>query len=313
MKAGPIDQPKPAHVLIVEDDAAQLEILRAGLDSAGFLVDTVGSGLDAVWRVGSGRYDAVLVDYRLPEIDGLAAARLIGDLMGQTARPVLIALTASSRHVNAREAVGGNAFDVVVDKSSDFSSIVAVIRQHLASAPDGVARRAAELGLLERGWREYDAEPSRPGGQGDDPGPARILVVEDNEGQRLLLTAVLEKRGYVTEAACNGLEATRKVREGCYDLALLDYNMPEIDGLAVAKIVHNLMDQAARPRLIALTATPARLNAADMHADIIFDDIVEKSADLYGLLCLVDRHLRASPNPIARRAAEFAPPMEPAA
>jgi len=47
------------------------------------------------------------------------------------------------------------------------------------------------------------------------------------------------------------------IRGGCFDLVLVDFQLPEFDGLAVAMMVHNLMGQAARPRMIAFTATRA--------------------------------------------------------
>jgi CheY-like chemotaxis protein len=153
-------------------------------------------------------------------------------------------------------------------------------------------------------------ESKRPGAIGDDPGPARILIIEDDQCQQTLLASVLQRQGYVVETASDGLEGVRRIRDGCYDLALIDYNLPEIDGLAVARMVHDLMADAVRPRLIALTATPARLREKEKQADIIFDDIAEKSSDLQGLIRSVDRLLKASPNPVARRAAASVHPMD---
>jgi hypothetical protein len=64
-----------------------------------------------------------------------------------------------------------------------------------------------------------------------------------------------------------------------------------------------MLQDSLRPRLIAYTAMPARLREKEKLADIIFDDIVEKSSDIQGLIRSIDRLLRTSPNPVARRAA----------
>jgi len=310
MAMAQVFQNEPMRILIVEDDDLQAQILDAILTAAGFAVDVIAGGLDAVWRVREGDYDAVIVDYRLPEIDGLATAKLLGDLMGQTGRPVLIALTATPEYVNALEAGTKSAFDVVLGKSSDVAPLLAAIRQRLAAAPDRAARRAARSSLLLDAWMDYEVERPRPGAMGDDPGPARILIVEDEPSQRRLLTALFEARGYRVDANDDGLAAVRRIREGCYDLALVDYQIPGLDGLAAGRLVRDLIRESVRPRMIALTATPARLRDQEMATLSVFDEIIEKSSDFDGLLAAVARHLKASPNPTTRRAAARTLPAE---
>jgi CheY-like chemotaxis protein len=230
--------------------------------------------------------------------------------MGQVVRPVLIALTATPEYLNARESGAKSAFDAIIGKSPDLSSLLSAITLGLASAPDRATRQDATASLVRQEWLDYDAEPCRPGVQGDDPGPPRILVIEDEECERLLLTSVIQHRGYVVETVSNGLEAVRRIRDGCYDLVLVDYNLPEVDGLAIGTLVLDLMREHVRPRLIALTATPARLHDKLMMGGSVFDEVIEKSSDLQDLVCAVDRHLRSSPNPATRRAAALTSPIE---
>ena len=109
------------------------------------------------------------------------------------------------------------------------------------------------------------------------------------------------------DTACDGLEGVRKIRRGCYDIALIDYHMPEIDGLAVANLVHDMLAEATRPQLVAFTATPDLLLAADETSGIIFDEVLSKSSDAPTLVGLVDRLLRSSPNPYTRQAALCTP------
>ena len=169
------------RVLIVEDDNLQAQILASVLTKAGFDVDTVTDGLTAVWKVREGCYDVVLIDYQLPEIDGFATARLVGDFMQGSARPVLIALTATPEQLNARESGAESAFDAVLAKSSDLSGLFSTMARCLASAPQRTTRQEAVFSLLLRNWVDYDTVPHRPGEEGNDPGPARILVIDDDE------------------------------------------------------------------------------------------------------------------------------------
>jgi len=313
MSTDPTNQDQHARILIVEDDDSQAKILESTLTAAGFVVDTIDSGLAAVWKVREGDYDAVLVDYRLPDIDGLATARLLGDLMGQAARPVLIALTAAPDDVNDRERGAQSAFDVVLGKSADVAPLLAAIAHRLEAAPHKAARQAARSSLLLQDWTEYEMAPSRPGANGDDPGPVRMLIVEDDEDQLVLLRALFEAQGYVVETTGDGLEAVRRIRRGGYDVALVDYNLPELDGLAAGRLVRNLLRNAVRPVMIALTATPDRLRDTENATLSVFDEIIAKSSDLADLVASVDRNLKSAPNAAARHAAGSTRPVVEAA
>ena len=121
------------HILIVEDDDIQQTVLRAVLETGGFEVDVVSDGPGAVIKIRDNTYDLVLLDYLLPEIDGLTIARMVRDTMGDGVRPRLIALTALPDIVIGRELVSGKAFDDVVGKSVDLPEILAIVTRHLRS------------------------------------------------------------------------------------------------------------------------------------------------------------------------------------
>lgn len=130
----------------------------------------------------------------------------------------------------------------------------------------------------------------------------RVLVVEDDSLQAAILRSALEKRGYETDGASDGLSAVTKLRQGGFDLALIDYRLPEIDGLASARLMHELLPEAERPLMIAVTADEDSLQAR-VGAHEAFDEIVTKRLDLGGLLAVVETHLRGSGAAHAARAA----------
>lgn len=294
------------RILIVEDDHLQQTVLTAALAAAGHVVETCSDGLDAVWRVREGRFDLVLMDYQLPEIDGLATARLIHDLMGETARPRLVALTAMPDDVTGRELLTDQAFDEVVAKPVNLTKLLATVTRHLKSTPDKKAREAAELDLFMKNWDEFDVAPNRPKAAHGQPATlARVLVVEDDKVQQLVLKSALEAQGYSVQAASDGLSAVRLMREEVYDLALIDYELPEIDGLATARLIGDLLSEAARPRLVALTAKPERL-LARVVPFTMFDAVVGKLEGLPAVIAAVGQQLRSSPSRVARCAVEAA-------
>jgi CheY-like chemotaxis protein len=122
--------------------------------------------------------------------------------------------------------------------------------------------------------------------------PPRVLIVEDDLLQQEALKSALEKRGYEIETASDGLTAVQKLRTGGYDLALMDYHLPEVDGL------QDFLVAEERPKLIAFTADSDDLARREA-AQSVFDAIVPKPAGLPGLLTIIDQHLRSS---VARQA-----------
>ena len=84
-------------------------------------------------------------------------------------------------------------------------------------------------------------------------GPATILIVEDNEANRLLAGAVLEREGYRVDMAGNAEEALQKLANGSPDLILMDVQMPGMDGLTLTRRLKGNARTADIP-VVALTA-----------------------------------------------------------
>ena len=293
-----------ARILVVEDDQLQQSLLKSALEGCGYEVETASDGLSAVWRIREGHYDLVLLDYNLPEMDGMAVARLINDLMGQVARPRLVALTAIPGCVLGRELLTGKVFDSVVAKSVDLPALLATITRHVRTAPSRAVRAAAEFGLLVQEWGEYENASPRPPLAQDDEVQPRVLVVEDDVLQSSIVQAALQSQGYAVDTALDGLDAVRRMRNHAYDLALIDYELPEIDGFATARLISDLVSERTRPRLVALTSMPEHLTNRTTQWHRVFDEVMGKAEGLPAILAAVNRHLRSAPDAAVRRTAE---------
>jgi CheY-like chemotaxis protein len=125
------------------------------------------------------------------------------------------------------------------------------------------------------------------------PGPVRILVVEDDDFVRSLLNAALRAEHYEVSAVNNGLDAIIELDHGHYDIALLDYRLPKIDGFVAAQLMGDLLPMVQRPRLIALTASPELLRERDLNAACGFDEIVPKTADMHDVIAAIERSVLA--------------------
>ena len=131
-RTGPI--PRAQRILVAEDNAVNQILIRAILDRMGHFCDVVADGIEAVRQVQSARYDLVLMDMQMPEMDGLAATREIRRLEAATGAPrlAIVAMTANAM-AEDRAACLAAGMDDYVAKPIDV--------QQLASAIDAAARR----------------------------------------------------------------------------------------------------------------------------------------------------------------------------
>ena len=116
------------RILVVEDDAMQRDVLAHFLNDQRFYVETAVDGLDAVQRARLGWFDVILMDCRLPEIDGIAASRLITDLTRDHGSPKIIALTAWPEMARPPADSGGSVFCAVEPKPWRPESLLRHIR-----------------------------------------------------------------------------------------------------------------------------------------------------------------------------------------
>lgn len=125
---------------------------------------------------------------------------------------------------------------------------------------------------------------------------ARILLVEDNEMNRDMLSRRLERRGHEVLIAVNGLEGVERVRAERPDLVLMDMSLPEIDGWEATRRVRAGEAGAARVPIIALTA-----HAMDGDRQRVLeagcDEYETKPVEMDRLLSKIDRLLRRSLRP----------------
>lgn len=114
----------------------------------------------------------------------------------------------------------------------------------------------------------------------------RILIVDDDESERLLQQAILERAGHEVFLASDGEEAVREYLAQGIDLVLTDLQMPEIHGLALITLLRGL---TPRPRIIAISGTGEP--QLDMAQAIGADETLSKPVDAGELLNAVERSL----------------------
>ena len=145
----------PFRLLLIEDDPISQEVIRSLLAGQGHAVEVASDGFGALEKLGANRFDAALVDYHLPEMDGFALGRLILDeRRSQGTPPVLIGLTADRNGLAARR--GSDAvFRAILPKPVDPAELFATLARVLeearpAAGPAAPAASPASAALWSR-------------------------------------------------------------------------------------------------------------------------------------------------------------------
>ena len=261
------------NVLVVDDSLANRRALSATLANRGAGVTSVASGAEALdlIRTAPHPYDAVLLDSRMPAMDGYETVRRMRS-EGLDVGKVIPMFTSDELNVRLPLLRKLGLIRHLIKPVRQAELCQAVV-QAAAATPTLLSDAAPSVTCVVAGestpLRTASDEPPL-----DDKGPAaaafgrplRVLVADDSEDNRLLIDAFLKKSGCSLDHADNGEVAVRKFTEGQYDVVLMDIQMPVLDGYrAVRQIREWERAQGGRHTpVIALTAS-------------VLDEAVDKS------------------------------------
>lgn len=278
--AGPAEAPQPdlvgIRVLVVDDNASTLAILEDALKTWGLVVHTVGSGSEALRMLqqaalGEGPYQLLLADGRMPGMSGLSVAM---EMRRSLAVPVatVMMLTADDYYSSVRHCreMGIAAYLL---KPVKLSELLTAIRQALSPV-------AAAVPLPMT-----DDKLSSP--------QLRILLAEDNLVNQRLAVRMLEKMGHLVAVAQTGKDALDALRTGKFDLALMDVQMPEMDGFAVTREIRKA--EQGRPDHLPVIAMTAHAMKGDREECLAagMDDYLAKPINREELRQVIERVMAA--------------------
>ncbi len=214
----PVEDFANLHVLVVDDNVTNLEILSHHLKAWNITHTCAESGASALQLLhgavrANNPYNMAILDYHMPEMDGLELARMINS---------------DPLYASIRMVMFSSVDDVVLQRNSQELGIDYSIAKPVRQSELYDCLNNKNVAANRSALREKNDENSL---LLQDPSLLKILVVEDNEVNQAVAIGMLKQLGYRgIHKANDGREALDKVALNCYDLILMDMQMPVMDG-----------------------------------------------------------------------------------
>ena len=200
--------------LIVDDNTTNLGILDMQLKTWGMRTTSASSAAEGLRILAELSFDVVLIDYQMPEMDGVTLAR---EIRRRTQTP-LILLSSSGELITGEDA---DLFQFQIPKPIRRSSLFNALLKIIGTAPAQPPQFAEKKTDSTMATRE----------------PLRILLVEDNPVNQMVGLLMLSRLGYKPDLALDGQQALQAVEKVQYDLILMDIQMPNMNGIDAARII----------------------------------------------------------------------------
>ncbi|HXI74594.1 MAG TPA: PAS domain S-box protein, partial [Pyrinomonadaceae bacterium] len=242
-----IDTLEDVRVLVVDDNKTNRRILAHQLNSWGMIheeVDCPTTGITLLKQAAAAGtpYDVIILDFMMPEMDGINLARLIKvDQELSSSRVVLLTSSGQRGDGVIARAAGIEAYlTKPVKQSQLFDCLITLLsKQRTDSNP---ARESADL-ITRHSMAERKKMSHK-----------RILLAEDNVVNQKVAIRQLQRLGYATDAVANGREAVTALQMISYDLVFMDCQMPEMDGYEATAEIRRLEGTSRHTPIVAMTA-----------------------------------------------------------
>ncbi len=258
------------QILIVDDNLTNLRILKLQLEHWKLKPVLAPGGMEALQLLEEGHlFDLIISDMQMPDMDGVQFSTFV-----KQKYPDLPVILLSSIGDETRKKYPG-LFNDVLTKPVKQQQLGHAILKTLCPQPLPAAPKDEPLKMLSSDFSKTY--------------PLKILVAEDNKINQLLILKILHKLGYLPALATTGNEVIEMVHKECYEVILMDVQMPETDGLQATRYIRSHCDK--QPHIIAMTAN-AMIEDREACIEAGMNDYISKPLKIENLILLLQQAAR---------------------
>ena len=254
--------------LVVDDNPVGRRVLGAMAAGLGAEVTTAPSGEAALQCLAEANFNLLLLDYHMPEMDGIQLARAVRERKDTT--PIVM--------LSSSEASSSDDVDAIALKPVMRVALGEICKRVLDQIPEGMIPQV-----------EVPAPNKAPHDNAPSERRIRILLAEDNAVNQKVATRMLNRIGCDVDVAENGQQAVAMWQQQSYQMIFMDCQMPEIDGLEATRLIRETETRAQHIPIVAMTA-----NAMEGDRDACIaagmDDYAAKPVKIAELKALVERY-----------------------
>lgn len=230
---------KGLSVLIVDDDEFICQNTCERLEGFGLKMEWTTNGWAALEMIEQAKkagreYFAVIIDYKMPDMDGVETTRMIREKVGTDLPIIMISAYDLSEQIDEAKRAGADGF---ITKPLFCSRLIYKLKQFA----DGNYEKVMDQPMIHSSYTGK-----------------RVLLAEDNEMNREIVVEILSDAGIKVDTAENGrgaVEMVAQAPDGTYDLIFMDMQMPVMDGCTAAKKIRSLPREDVKTvPIIAMTA-----------------------------------------------------------
>lgn len=224
-----MDQAKK-KILIIEDEAILVDVLTKKLDREGYDVSSAEDGERGLEEIERVQPDLILLDIVMPKMNGYEVLDVLQKKFGKDKMPPVIIISNSGQPVEIDRAINLGARDYIIKAQFTPDEVTTKVNSLLGS----LATKTTKPKVKDAAESVVDQKKSVPTNV-----EASVLVVEDDQFLRDLLTTKLQKENFEVTTAIDGPGGLEKILSVKPDVVLLDIILPGIDGFEILKRVRS--------------------------------------------------------------------------
>ncbi|MBI3229634.1 MAG: response regulator [Burkholderiales bacterium] len=268
------------NILLLDDNQCSREYLQKTIRTWGCQVDSVATSREFLEKIRAKQilgqqYDVALVDWQMPDVDGLSTIEAMRQQFPHLHLPVMVMVNAFAQSQLKRQAQAQLAAAVLI-KPVTGSSLFNALHEVLSEKAD-----------FDNRPNNQEAIPQTQRIDG-----ARLLLVEDNPLNQIVAKSMLEQGGAMVDVVDNGQKAVERLRADAlhYHVVLMDVQMPVMDGFEATRKIR----QELKLNLPVLAMTAGVMETEQANCNVAgMNDFIPKPIDLNQMLAAIARHLPA--------------------